>query len=159
MVKRGEFIATVEQLHNRLEQVIRRLDDQMLHWKPNENAWSIAQILAHIAEFEHFFSQDILQVAHHPLEKFGRTVEHEDRIKAVQLTGQEAREQLMQATRRGREEVLHSLHSLSDSDLQIEGFHAKFRYQTIEWQIQHFITEHLEKHIEQIQRTQAAYHQ
>ena len=130
-----------------------------LHWKADDSTWSVAQILAHVAEFEQFFSQDVLRLRDTPGTSFGRTMEHADRVQAVQLTGSEALEDLLQSIEHSRQVTVDMLDGLTDADLLVEGNHPKFGVRTIEWEIGHFLTEHLEKHIGQVNRTKLAYQQ
>ncbi|MCL6600937.1 MAG: DinB family protein [Alicyclobacillus macrosporangiidus] len=156
----GSVVSIREQvleLHERLERTARCVKPEALHWRPEEQAWSVAQILAHIAEFEHFFSSDVLNLKQHPGARFGRTMEHPERLQAVELTGDETLDTLLDGVHRGKHEVLAMLDALTDEDLAIEGTHPKFGTRTIEWEIGHFITEHIEKHIGQVERTYAAY--
>ncbi|GEO25346.1 hypothetical protein AAC03nite_11310 [Alicyclobacillus acidoterrestris] len=151
-------IATgIRELHADLERAAVKVAAPALHFKPSEDAWSVAQILAHVAEFEHFFSQDVLHVKGNPGTNFGRTVTHEARLEAVNLSGTETLVTLMEGLNRGKQEVLHMLSRLTDDDLSIEAVNPKFGTQTIAWIIGHFITEHLEKHIGQVERTHRAY--
>ncbi|AEJ43744.1 DinB family protein [Alicyclobacillus acidocaldarius] len=147
----------VLQLHEELERAVEDISSEALHWKPSENAWSVAQVLAHVSEFEHFFSSDVLNLKANPGARFGRTVDHPERLRAVALSRDEALEDLLEGVRRGKQEVLSMLGALRDDDLEIEGDNPKFGRRTIAWVIDHFIIEHLEKHIGQIRRTYAAF--
>jgi len=147
----------IRKLHEELHETSRTVESEALHFKPDENAWSVAQILAHVAEFEHFFSNDVVHVKINPGTKFGRTMEHEARLQAVQLKGMETLDSLLKGIQQSEQETLQNLSQLSDEDLLIEGTNPKFGNQTIEWEIGHFITEHLEKHIGQLKRTYQAY--
>lgn len=153
----AQISEAVQRLHAELTETAKAVEPAGLHFHPDENAWSVAQILAHVAEFEHFFSTDVLRVKADPGAKFGRTMEHEARLQAVRLNGSETLEQLLQGISSSEAETLGNLGQLSDSDLHVEGTNPKFGNQTIEWEIGHFITEHLEKHIGQIKRTYQAY--
>ncbi|WAH35633.1 DinB family protein [Alicyclobacillus dauci] len=158
MSKVSQTSEVVVGLHRDLADTVSGLDTEALHWKADESTWSVAQILAHVAEFEHFFSEDILHLKANPGTAFGRTMENVDRIRAVDLDGSESLEELLQRIDVSQHETLDMLSTLSDDDLLIHGSHPKIGERTIEWEIGHFITDHLEKHIGQIRRTLEAYH-
>lgn len=158
MASVADIQSTVRRLHAELNETAKKVEPQALHFHPDENAWSVAQILAHVAEFENFFTTDVLRLRENPGSRFGRTMEHEERLQAVQLTGQETPEDLLGRVAESEQVTLSRLGELTDADLSVTGTHPKFGEQTIEWELGHFITEHLEKHIGQLQRTHAAYH-
>ncbi|WAH36336.1 DinB family protein [Alicyclobacillus dauci] len=149
--------ASVQQLHAELERAAVKVRPEALHFKPAEDAWSVAQILAHVAEFQNFFSQDVLHVKANPGTNFGRTMANEERLNAVNLTGSETLAALLEGVNRGRQATLHMLSRLTDDDLLTEAVNPKFGTKTVDWVIEHFITEHLEKHIGQVERTHRAY--
>ncbi|MDQ0190262.1 putative damage-inducible protein DinB [Alicyclobacillus cycloheptanicus] len=152
-----EITQELSRLHDALVEEAQKVKPEALHFHPAEDAWSVAQIMAHVAEFEHFFSTDVLRVKANPGTRFGRTIEHAERLQAVALTGTETWEALLEGLSRSKEEMLRNLNQLTDADLSIEGTNPKFGTQTIEWEIGHFLTEHLEKHAGQIRRTYQAY--
>lgn len=151
---------TLTELHQHLRTTVdgvAREDEQALHWKQDDETWSVAQILAHVAEFQHFFGQDVKHLQQNPGAQYGRTVEHADRLNAVRLSGTETGSELWRGVSKAKEEVFAILGEFSDTDLDIVGTNPKFGHQTIGWVIGHFITEHIEKHIGQIQRVHKAY--
>ncbi|OFW81307.1 MAG: hypothetical protein A2201_06825, partial [Alicyclobacillus sp. RIFOXYA1_FULL_53_8] len=111
----SELAQTVRQLHLKLDETARSVEAHNVHWQADESTWSVAQILAHIAEFEHFFTQDVLNLRDHPGAKFGRTMEHEKRLEAVQLTGAETLDELLLAVEQSKQQTLAMLASLSDA--------------------------------------------
>lgn len=148
----------VRRLHAELTKAATQVEPQALHFHPDESAWSVAQILSHVAEFEDFFTADALHLRDNPGSKFGRTMEHEARLKAVDLTDRESLDNLVQGIEQSEQQTLARIGQLSDSDLDIKGTNPKFGEQSIAWELGHFITEHLEKHIGQLNRTHSAYH-
>lgn len=155
MTKVSDLEQTLRRSHLKLDEIARFVEPHNLHWKADESTWSVAQILAHVAEFEHFFTQDVLNLRENPGAKFGRTMEHEKRLEAVRLTGAETLDPLLLGIEQSKQETLAMLASLSEEQLQIEGTNPKFGTRTIEWEVEHFITEHVQKHIEQIERVYA----
>jgi len=147
-----EIRASIQQLHTDLEQTVSKMGPKELHFKSEEGTWSVAQILSHVAEFEHFFSQDVLNVVANPGTSFGRTMEHEARLKYVDLTGCETLAALLEGMEWSKQETLQMLSTLTDEDILIEAENPKFGSKTIKWQINHFIVDHLVKHLGQIQR-------
>ncbi|MBX5437216.1 MAG: DinB family protein [Alicyclobacillaceae bacterium] len=147
----------VVELQSRFRQVAAGVEPDALHWRPAPDAWSVAQILAHAAEFQSFFAKDVLHLRDHPGAGFGRTLEHPERLRAVELTGAERLDGLLAAFDQGCQDTLRMLDALQDADLAVEGTHPKFGRRSVAWEIDHFITEHLEKHIGQVERTYNAY--
>ncbi|MFB5188781.1 DinB family protein [Alicyclobacillus fastidiosus] len=159
MTTTAEIKSKLLELHGELEHTVTGLTLSELHWKADAATWSVAQILAHVAEFEQFFSQDVLRLRDNPGTSLGRTMDHADRVQAVQLTGTESLQDLLRSIEQSRQVTVDMLDNLSDADLLAEGSHPKFGVRTIEWEIGHFLTEHLEKHIGQVNRTKLAYQQ
>jgi hypothetical protein len=153
----AEIRSSVEQFHRKIEETCSSVDTIALHWKKDPDTWSVAQILAHVAEFEHFFGDDVRRLHDSPGCPFGRTMEDAKRLNAVMLTGNESRAELLANLSEGRQYFLTVLDDLTDVDLSIEGTNPKFGTKSIDWVIGHFIVEHLEKHASQLQRTLAAY--
>lgn len=158
MASVADIQANVKRLHAELTEEAKRVEPEAVHFHPDENAWSVAQILSHVAEFENFFTIDVLRLRDNAGGRFGRTMEHEARLQAVELTGHESLGELLGHVDASLQSTLSRLGELSDMDLLVKGTHPKFGEQTIEWELGHFITEHLEKHIGQLKRTHAAYH-
>lgn len=152
-----EIRTAVDRLHCELKEVAKSAEPASWHWKKDETTWSIAQIIAHVAEFECFFADDVRRLHAEPGTRFGRTMEHEQRLNAVALNGGESVHSLLSNMNNSQRCVTEVLSELLDEDLDIEGVNPKFGTKTIEWVVAHFIVEHLEKHLDQLRRTLDAY--
>jgi uncharacterized damage-inducible protein DinB len=155
---RQGLIRRVDELHADLERTVRPLGREQLHWQPSGDGWSIAQVLAHIAEFQPFFVGELLRVKADPSLKWGRGLAHPQRLAAVEQGGGASLDELWPRVDAAHRQTVEVLKGLSDADLAIEAEHVnpKFGRQSTAWLVEHFITEHLEGHIAQIRRNLAA---
>lgn len=144
-----------EELQRLIDQHIATKDERLLYQTPTSDEWSLTESLAHIVEFMTYWANEIAKLVEHPGQNFGRTKEDPDRIRAIEEHSHDALEQMRIALPDSYSYMDDILKNLKDSDLEITGYHVKFKEHTIEWFIKEFITDHLENHIVQLREALA----
>ncbi len=139
-----------------IEGRLSRLDASKLYEIPEPGEWSIMESLAHISEFMPYWAEEIAKLVASPGQKFGRTKEDPDRIRAIEEHKEDALDSVQSSIARGYARLDQELSTLSDDDLTIKGVHSKFGEQTLAWFIQDFVTGHLTNHLEQMGRALVA---
>src|SRR5947209_14850605 len=73
---------------------LAQLPAEKLYEEPITSEWSIMQNLAHIIEFMPYWGHEIEKLVAHPGQNFGRTAQHEGRLKAIEEHGRDSLEQI-----------------------------------------------------------------
>src|SRR5258706_3203967 len=76
-----------DELSELIDGPLAQLDPAQLYKAPTENEWSIMQNLAHIVEIMPYWASEIEKLVAHPGQNFGRTQQHEGRLKAIDEHG------------------------------------------------------------------------
>src|SRR5207248_11722394 len=128
---------SVQKSYTELNQLIdgqlAALDPDKLYKTPVENEWSIMQNLAHIAEIMPYWANEIEKLVAKPGQNFGRTMQHEGRLRAVNEHGRDDLAQIKEALPGSYARLERVLGSLKDSDLKLTGRHIKFGEKSLEW--------------------------
>jgi uncharacterized damage-inducible protein DinB len=144
-----------DKLNALLDGPISKLHAEKLYQRPTENAWTLMETLAHIAEMVPYWSDEIAKLVEQPGQQFGRTVENEVRLTAVREHGRDSLAHMRAALSGSYAHFDMVLSQLNDSDLQRTGQHFSRGEQTLEWFFEEFIVKHLREHVEQIQESLA----
>ena len=151
---------SVQKSYTALNQLIdgplASLDSDKLYKAPVENEWSIMQNLAHIVEIMPYWANEIEKLVAHPRQNFGRTQQHEGRLKAIDEHGRDSLEQIKALLPGSYARLQEVLGALKDSDLELTGVHPRFGEKSLDWFIEDFVTGHLIAHLEQIKADMAA---
>ena len=139
-----------DELNQLVDGPLARLDPAKLYKAPAENEWSIMQNLAHIVEIMPYWANEIEKLVAHPGQNFGRTQQHEGRLKAISDHGGDSLEQIKAALPGSYARLQEVLGNLKDSDLELTGVHPRFGEKSLDWFIEDFVTGHLIAHVEQI---------
>jgi uncharacterized damage-inducible protein DinB len=126
------------------------LDGEKLYLAPVAGEWSIMQNLAHIAEFMPYWAGEIEKLVAQPGRNFGRTMQDERRIQAIEQHGRDNLAQVKEALPHSYNRLEEVLGTLRDSDLELTGKHNKFGEKSLAWFIEDFVTQHLINHLEQM---------
>src|SRR6184192_3296892 len=128
---------SVQKSYTELNQLIdgqlAALDPDKLYKTPVENEWSIMQNLAHIAEIMPYWASEIEKLVAAPGQNFGRTMQHEGRMRAVNEHGRDSLAQIKEALPGSYVRLEDVLGGLKDSDLELTGRHVKFGEQSLGW--------------------------
>jgi hypothetical protein len=139
-----------DELNQLIDGPLARLDPAKLYKAPAGNEWSIMQNLAHIVEIMPYWANEIEKLVAHPGQNFGRTQQHEGRLKAISEHGGDSLEQIKAALPGSYARLQEVLGNLKDSDLELTGVHPRFGEKSLDWFIEDFVTGHLIAHVEQI---------
>jgi len=144
-------------VHNSYAELVRLvegpltvLDAEKLYVSPTENEWTIMQNLSHTAEFMPYWGNEIEKLVANPGQNFGRTMQDEGRIRAINEHGRDNLTQIKEALPESYARLERVLGSLKDRDLELTGRHIKFGEKSLEWFIAEFVTGHLSDHVDQI---------
>ena len=150
----AEILDSVQTSYAQLNQLLNgplaALDSRKLYQVPAENEWTIMQNLAHTVEFMPYWANEVEQLVAEPGRNFGRTVQHEGRLRGVSDHKTDTLVQIEAALPGSYTRLEQVLSNLTDSDLAIIGHHIKYGDQTLAWFIEDFITKHLSDHVQQI---------
>jgi hypothetical protein len=108
------------------------------------------QNLAHIVEFMPYWADEIAKLVALPGRNFGRTMQDERRIQAIEQHGWDNLAQVQEALPHSYARLEEVLGTLRDSDLELTGKHNKFGEKSLAWFIEDFVTQHLINHLEQM---------
>ncbi len=144
---RVELLKTQRDYLEILEQAGR--NPEILHKRPADGNWTMAEVLVHISNARRFFSAETLKVKQTPGVKMGRTKEDAGRLKYVATHGNDSLEDIRKQIVESHETMMNALSQLTDEDLKIKGDHVKFGEQTLQHFIGHFIVEHDQSHVRQ----------
>ncbi len=122
----------------------------LLYTVPKEGEWSLMENLAHIIEFLPYWADEIRKLVQRPGQSFGRTMQHEGRLRAIREHGHDTLDQVKARLPISYEHINTVIQSLHEQDLDLTGVHSKFGTQTLVWFIEEFVTGHLEAHIVQM---------
>ena len=139
-----------DELNQLIDGPLARLDPAKLYKAPAENEWSIMQNLAHIVEIMPYWANEIEKLVARPGQNFGRTQQHEGRLKAISEHGGDSLEQIKALLPGSYARLQEVLDTLKDSDLELTGVHPRFGEKSLDWFIEDFVTGHLIAHLEQI---------
>ncbi len=131
--------------------ILDKTDDATLY-KPaeyEEDGWSLAEVLVHMAEAREYFAKEVRKVLASPGVAMGRTVEHPDRIRNVKEHGGDSKEAIYQWLVASHQTLVDLLEEMKEESLQSSGVHVKFGEQTLAEFIQRFVVEHDAAHVRQ----------
>lgn len=149
------YCDSIQQSLKQVVQVCKSLPEEIIRWKPSEEEWSIIQILSHIDEAVPYWLDEVKRVIENPGSEWGRGLQDENRLAAVTNTAALSVESTLKAVEGLEEKALTELSQLTEEQLIIESPHrnfAKFGNKPVSFIIGHFIDQHLEGHLQQIQR-------
>ncbi len=151
---------SVQHSYDELNQLINgplaQLDPAKLYKAPAENEWSIMQNLAHIVEIMPYWANEIEKLVANPGQNFGRTQQHEGRMRAIEEHSRDSLEQIKVLLPPSYARLQEVLDNLKDSDLELTGVHTRYGEKSLDWFIEDFVTGHLIAHLEQMRADMAA---
>ncbi|WP_181350453.1 DinB family protein [Thalassobacillus sp. CUG 92003] len=136
------------------------VSEEVVKWKPSENEWSILQVHCHVDEWMNFWIEDLL-LAINSNEKWGRTLKDDDRLAAVRDVENQDIEEIRSKIVVAKDRVILELGNLDPDVLDIEKEHVvpRIGVKPLSFLIDHFIVEHIDKHINQVERNLKNYKQ
>lgn len=142
--------ASYDELNRLIEGLLSHIDQNQLYRSPGGDEWTVMENLAHIVEFMPYWADEVAQLVAQPGRNFGRTMQHEGRLRALREHAHDSLQQVHAALPTSYAHLDRVLNSLKDSDLELTGHHSKFGDRKLEWFIEEFVTQHLANHVEQL---------
>ncbi|WJE54494.1 DinB family protein [Bacillus cereus] len=146
------------QMNHYIDEILKKVEktsEEILRWKPSNKEWSVVQILCHVEEILVYWIDEFVHVvkAEGDIE-WGRGLQHEARLKAVQETERRVVSDVMNGVQKAQEYANEQLSQLQDEALLVRAPHrnSKFGIKSMDFLVEHFITEHLNNHRNQIER-------
>lgn len=135
--------------------IVEKTNEKDIRWKPSESEWSIIQVLSHLNEATPYWLSEIERVIDHPGSEWGRGLENEPRLAAVEQPDSLNLHEVIKEFKGLKQLVSAGLSKVSESQLENENPHRNFKRfgnKPILFIIEHFIDEHTANHYNQIQR-------
>lgn len=147
---RRQLRTSYDELNHLIEGPLSHSDPNQLYRSPGGEEWTVMENLAHIVEFLPYWADEIAKLVAQPGQSFGRTMQHEGRLHAIQEHGHDNLQEARTALPASYAHMDRVLSSLQDSDLELTGRHTKFGERKLAWFIEEFVTHHLANHVEQL---------
>ncbi len=138
------------ELDRRLLGLARLLDPARLPERDGEEAWSAAQVLAHLGEFPHFFAGDLRRWLADPQAPVGRTVEHEDRLAAVAAATRKDRAELVADMATAFADLDDALGGLREAHLSAPMHNRKYGAEPLPAFLDRYVLGHKRAHLDQL---------
>jgi hypothetical protein len=114
-----------------------------------DGEWSAAQVLAHLAEFPHFFAGELLRWRDDPGTVVGRTHEHPVRLAAV-ASPAETLDALVADIRVAFRQLAGALAALSDNDVEAKTENVKYGPEPLSAFLDRYVLGHKASHLDQL---------
>lgn len=152
-------IHSINQSLDQIVEISKDLNEEILRYKPADDAWSIMEILCHVEEATTYWLNELTQVIASPGIEWGRGLQHEGRLNAVAQSGQRTRDEVLNGIIASKQKVRDVLSPLTAEDLAIESPSRNPRFGTkpMAFIADHLLVEHVEKHLNQIKRNLRQY--
>lgn len=143
-------------LDRQLLDLVAQVSEGRLHTDPGDGEWSLAENLAHIAEFPRFFARELAAMLRADVDEnveVGRTHEHPDRVEAVAAAAGKNRHQLADAVVTALDEMADTLRHVSDDDLRRVFTNRKYGEEPLIAYLERYVLGHKSAHVDQLRRT------
>jgi uncharacterized damage-inducible protein DinB len=151
----NKSIQTINDSIGAILKSVENLPEKDIRWNPTEEEWSILQIISHLNEAVPYWLGEVERVIAQPGSKWGRGLLDVDRLAAVAEPDELKVDEEIAVLKGLKLQVSDRLSNVSEAQLKEENPHRnfeKFGNKPISFIIDHFIGEHLDKHVGQVQR-------
>lgn len=152
--------SAIAEENDALDQLIlgREYPPALVHIRPpahgeDPEPWTIAEQLAHIGEFQGFFSRQLEVWLSDPATEIGRTHEHDERLAAVTAAAGRHPNELLDDVRASAETLASTLARLDDEHLAMSTNNVKYGAEPLTAFLQRYVIGHKRAHAEQIGNT------
>jgi len=140
----------LKESHKQVIHSIKKISEEQAHLIPAPGEWTVAQLLAHIAEIQQFWTSKAILMINEDCPKITRNaVENDIREQTVINKADETVTELLAQCQRIHEETVASLQTIGPSDLQRTGFRGEDHPVKVIEVLQSLII-HINEHIQQI---------
>jgi acylpyruvate hydrolase len=122
-----EYATKINENINKIISIAKEQSDEVIQWKPSEDKWSISQILSHVEEANRFWLAELKRTVAISETKWGRGLDHSERLAAVTGVSQDA-EAVLNKIESFKTTIRQTLVSLNDRDLEIEATHKNPKF-------------------------------
>lgn len=150
-----QSIQTINDAIDAIASKVEGVQEKDIRWNPTEEEWSILQILAHLNEAIPYWLEEVDRVISEPGSKWGRGLQDAARLAAIESPDTLKVDEEIKVLKGLKEQVTDRLSQVNDQQLTQENPHRnfeKFGNKPVSFIIDHFIVEHIEKHVGQVQR-------
>jgi hypothetical protein len=147
---RQQVSSSYQELLQLVNGPLTALEPDKLYQPPAPGEWTLMENLAHAIEIMPYWGDEIAKLVAAPGQRFGRTMEHEGRLRAIQDHKMDSLDQVKIALPDSYKYLDQILGSLKDSDLELTGLHSKYGERSLDWFIDEFVVRHLAAHVKQI---------
>jgi uncharacterized damage-inducible protein DinB len=144
---------------NQLVALVEGTPENQLYWKPSEQEWSLMEVLAHVEEVVGYWVTELQRVIASPGTAWGRGMDDPARLEAIKNAPNRSFEEVKEGINKAKTLTLAAFDRIKDEDLEIESPHRnpKFGVKNLRFLVDHFLVEHIEKHVTQVKRVQNLY--
>lgn len=154
--------ASVDSLLARMADAEHRLDEHAAHPLPTgltdpdelgDERWEAGQVWAHLAEFPGYWLGQIQRVIAQPTHgaiPFGRVKTDAARLEAIERERNTDPAALLERVRSSLAEIGDAMRSWPPETWRLRGAHPTLGEMTVERMVEHFIVDHLEEHVDQL---------
>lgn len=148
---------SIQSIHETIDEILnicKSLPEGIVTWKPDENKWSILEVLCHVEEATPYWLNEIERLIQNPGAEWGRGLQHEGRLAAVAQADKRQLDEVCEGIAKSKEKVRSVLSSLDEKDLAKEAPSRNPRFGTkpLQFIVDHLLVEHLITHLKQINR-------
>ena len=129
--------------------IMAQANNTVLYHRSNEDSWTLAEVLVHIAEARDFYTTATRNVLATPGIKMGRTLHYERRLQRIEEHGNDPLALIRQQLITTYEALVELLSQLSDDDLELTGEHVVSGTQTLGHFVEYFVVGHDKLHVRQ----------
>lgn len=140
-------------LDERLRALAAAIPAERLHTDPGNGEWTLAENLAHIAEFTRYFAADLAAQLQDEGAAVGRTHEHPDRNAAIARAKGQSLDDLRAALDTGLTELAEQFGELVDKHLDRMGNNRKYGLEPLHRFLARYVLDHKASHAAQLERT------
>ena len=147
------IVENLKQSQTQLLNTVGQLSEEPAHLAPAPDEWTVAQLLAHIAEIQEFWtSKAILMTKEDRPEITRNSVENDIREQTVINKAGSTIVELLEQCQNIHEATISTIRTISPSDLQRPGFRGENNPVTV-IEVLRSLVGHINEHIQQIERT------
>ncbi|HLY30353.1 MAG TPA: maleylpyruvate isomerase N-terminal domain-containing protein, partial [Ktedonobacterales bacterium] len=127
---------------------------ETLHTLPGADEWTLAELLAHLAEFPRYFADDLALLLRQDAAAVGRTHEHPERLAAVAAAHGRTLASLRADLDAALDALARQLDAIKDEDLSRTTQNRKYGAEPLRAFLDRYVLSHKAGHLDQLRKTQ-----